>query len=104
MNRLETIKWIGLAKVIVENDSNILDGDKAAYTNVIGLAKTKAAFRNLVKNKLSIMDMKLVRLEGAVSFNERIRKSKVNNGIIKIAKRLSAINPIEFSTFHTYSE
>ena len=47
--------WIGLAKIIVLNDSNILDGAKHAYTNVLGLAKNKTEFRNEVMHKLHSM-------------------------------------------------
>jgi len=100
----KTIKWIGLVKVIVQKESKIFDGDNAAYTNAIGLAKTKTEFRNRVKTKLSSMDLKLLRLEDAEPFTERLKKFKVDNTIANIAKRLSPNNAIEFSTFHTYSE
>lgn len=104
MNQKEIIKWIGLAKVTVLNESNILNGDKLAYTNAVGLSKTKTEFRNEVKNKLYSMDLKLLRLESTEPFAERLEKHKVDNEIIKIANRLSVKNLIEFSTFHTYPE
>jgi hypothetical protein len=71
MNTKQKMKWIGLAKVVIENYSKILNGEKSAFTNSIGLATTKCDFRNLVKNTLSSMDLKLIRLEGAEPITER---------------------------------
>ena len=105
MNEKKAIKQIGLAKVIVLNDSDILNGDKHAYTNVLGLAKNRSEFRNEVVHKLHSMDLKLIRLEGTEPLNVRRNKFKVPTEILKIAKRLSfETNRIEFSTFHTYSK
>jgi hypothetical protein len=89
---------------MVLNDSDILSGEKWAYTNIIGLAKSKAAFRNQAKRKLHSMDLKLVRLEGAEPFIDRINNYEVDKEIIIIARRLSPTNTIDFATFHTYPE
>ncbi len=102
MNKNVNIKWIGLAKVIVLNESDIFDGDKAAYSNALAFAKNKIEFRKQVKNKLYSMDLKLVRLQEAEAYTVRLKKYKVSSEITKIASRLSEYNKIEFSTFHTY--
>ncbi len=104
MSKKIRIKWIGLAKVVVLNNSNILNGDKAAFTNALGLAKTKTEFRNKVKNKFYSMDLKLLRLEEVESFADRLKNHNVSKDIIKVSKRLSEINEVEFSIFHTFPE
>ena len=81
MNERKVIKWIGLAKIMVLNDSNILDGAKHAYTNVLGLAKNKSEFRNEVTRKLDSMDLKLIRLEAVEPLTVRKNKFKVANEI-----------------------
>ncbi len=48
-NTKSTIKWIGLIHVIAINESYILEGAKGAYSNAVGLGKTKKAFRNGIK-------------------------------------------------------
>jgi hypothetical protein len=101
MKKITTKKWIGLAKVEVLNKSNILNGANFAYTNVVGLSQTKAAFRNEVKSQLLSMELKLLRLEEVELFDERIKKFQVSKDILKIAKQVSS-NRVGFSTFHTY--
>ncbi len=102
MTKKKSIKWIGLAKVVVLNESDILDGDKAAFTNALGLAKTKTEFRNKVKNKFYSMDLNLLRLEEIESFADRLKNHNVGKNIIKISKRLSETNEVGFSIFHTF--
>lgn len=105
MNEKNLIKWIGLAKVISLNDNDALNGANGAYTNVVGLSKTKTEFRNAAKSKLQSMGFKLARLEEVEPLADRLTKFKVSNDILKIAEHLSTNNDIVgFSTFHSYSE
>jgi hypothetical protein len=104
MKENRTIKWIGLAKVKVLNESDIFDGYDSAFTNVVGLAKSKSAFRKAAKNKLHSMDLKLIRLEGSEPLADRLNKFKVAQEILTMANGLSKLNTAGFSTFHSYLE
>ncbi len=97
-----SLKWIGLAKVKVLNNSNIFNGVDFAYTNVIGISKSKTAFRISVRNKLNLMDLELLRLQEIESLADRLKKFEVSKDILTIAKKLSELNDVDFSTFHTY--
>ena len=99
----KNIKWIGLAMVTVIKDSDIFNGDKSAYTNAVGVAKTKAEFRHKVKMTLYSMNLKLLRLEDAAPLGAR-RKNYLSKEVTQVARALVKINEVKFSTFHTFSE
>jgi hypothetical protein len=103
MKNNKTIKWIGLAKVRVLNESNILKGNMA-YTNLVGLAKNKSAFRKAAKSKVYTMDLELLRLEEAEPLADRLNKFEVDEEILSAAKQLSNLNVIGYTTFHSYFE
>ena len=103
MNEKKAIIWIGLAKVRVLNESNILKGNECAFTNAIGLAKTRTEFRKIVKAKLYTMELNLIRLEDTEPLSIRLKKNELNKDIIQLSRCLSDDNIIEFSTFHTFA-
>jgi len=48
------------------------------------------------------MHINLLRLEEVESFADRLKNHNVSKDIIKISKRLSETNEVEFSIFHTF--
>jgi hypothetical protein len=103
MNNKRAMQWIGLVKVAALKEDIFLRGHKSAYTNAVGLAKSKAEFRREAKRKLQSIQLELVRLEGAEPLKDRLDKFSVSKDILQIAKTLQhKINTVAFSTFHTY--
>jgi hypothetical protein len=95
--------WIALAKVKSVSSDNEIGISGYAYVTVVGLAKSKLGFRRGVAGELSRLNFKLLRLEDAEKFDDRVKKFKVDRIIHEIAGGLSGDERVKFSTFHTYS-
>ena len=94
--------WIGLAKVKITNNNNILNANNA-YVNILGLANSKGNFKRKAKLACFEIELNLLRIEDVETLNNRVRKFKVDQEILKIANDLlKSNNRIKFSTFHTY--
>lgn len=95
--------WIAMANVQVDKNNSSIKDAGYAYVNVLGLAKSKIDFRKNVANELSSLKLKLLRLENAERFKERVAKYKVEDSIHVLVKELlDGDAKIKFSTFHTY--
>ena len=94
--------WIGLIKVEQSESGGPLGDADYAYTNVVGIARSKQIFRRGVKNYLNELGLKLIRLEAAEPLEQRCQKYTVHRHILKLASSLDTDNPVAFDVFATF--
>jgi hypothetical protein len=95
--------WIGLANVRVDRSHNKITDADYAYVTVVGLARGESDFKQQIAQELSRLGFRLLKLEEAEKFKERVRNFEVENSIFKLTEELTSDERVKFSTFHTYS-
>ena len=96
--------WIAVGKIQIDRNVSSINNASYAYVTVVGLYKSRIDFRKKVAEELSRVNFKLLRLEGAERFIERVARYKVEESIHELVQEvLNSREEIKFSTFHTYN-
>jgi hypothetical protein len=94
--------WIGLAKVEQRSRRGVLGNAHQAYTNAIGSADSKKAFRNSVKQELARLGLDLLRLENAELLADRLTKYAIDSELKNVARKAAKTDSVGFGTFHAF--
>lgn len=94
---------IGLAKVIpIKNNSNVLNGSKGAYVNVLGYILDRDIFIEEAKKVLLEAGLKVIKFEDIETISERLNSFEVEKYLLDMVNQLNENNKVIFGTFHAY--
>ena len=94
--------WIGLAEVEQFQPGGPLGNAIGAFTNAIGVAVSRANFRQQVKEALAELDLRLKRLENAETLKARTARCSIHPELEQVAREVSNSRNVGFGTFHSY--
>ena len=100
----KTEVWIGLAHVKPREGNDALEGAIGAFVPVLALAAGVEEFVSRATTFLSGLRFDVIEMDDIQLFNERLRAKKVQKAVRKLAKRLTAAEPVVMDTFQAYDK
>ena len=96
--------WIGLAHVKPRPGNDQLSGSLGAFVPCVGLADNESNFTSALVEFLHKYEFEVVEIKDTETFQERQLHACVDQKVCELARKLSAENPIELGSFHSYKE
>ncbi|MDZ4707412.1 MAG: hypothetical protein SH818_03330 [Saprospiraceae bacterium] len=95
-------KWNALIQVVSVDCNSPLGFNKAAWVTAICLARSIKDVRELVKEQMECLNLKVKVIERIEIFDLRKRQFKLKNKLHVRASKLTSTKPIIFGNFNAY--
>jgi hypothetical protein len=97
-------KWTGTAEVTPKPGNSLLGEALGAYVPVVGLAHSAPEFRSKIAHAMGALDFNLVDLQDIRQLRSEAENNELDAVLRDRANALRESNPVEFGSFHAYSE
>ena len=98
---MNKVIWIGMARVVPDSrHSNILNGAKYAYVNIVAYASSDDEFKQSVKDALANLGFILEKLEDVELFEMLTARAQPALSIFFLVEQLKLDKKLQFGTFH----
>ena len=94
--------WIGLAHVVFTPKDQRFKGAHGAYVNVLASAPSLHGFRREIQRTTKQTGLKLLSLGDIELLNQRLRKRRLDSGLLKLSEEVKRTHRVCFDVFFTY--
>jgi hypothetical protein len=96
--------WAATAEVAPRAGNELLGTATGAYVPVVGIARSEQAFRVGVDRAMEALGFELIHLEEIRQLRSSSEVSDLDDVLRDRVNMLHAGNPVEFGSFHAFSE